>query len=103
MRSKSLFFIPISIILLSGGCAPKESFDLKMTIVPMPGIYAESFFNFGETGKIISMNEITGGNTEITGNFSLAEAQYLAAILSTGGNGLPLKLQIAEKQLTKSK
>jgi SecD/SecF fusion protein len=49
------------------------------------------------------MNEIKGGNTEITGNFSLAEAQYLSAILSSGGNGLPLKLQVAEKQLTKSK
>ena len=49
------------------------------------------------------MNEITGSNTEITGNFSSAEAQYLAAILSSGGNGLPLKLQIAEKRLIKLK
>jgi SecD/SecF fusion protein len=48
------------------------------------------------------MNEIKGGNTEITGNFSLAEAQYLSAILSSGGNGLPLKLQVAEKLVTKS-
>jgi Preprotein translocase subunit SecD len=49
------------------------------------------------------MMEITGGNLEITGNFSLEEAQYLSAILNTGGNGLPLKLQVAEKQLTKLK
>jgi SecD/SecF fusion protein len=49
------------------------------------------------------MNEIKGGNTEITGNFSLGEAQYLSAILSSGGNGLPLKLQVAEKLVTKSK
>ena len=47
--------------------------------------------------------EINGGNLEITGNFSLEEAQYLSAILSSGGNVLPLKLQVAEKQLTKLK
>jgi len=47
--------------------------------------------------------EITGGNLEITGNFSLEEAQYLSAILRSGGNVLPLKLQVAEKQLTKLK
>jgi SecD/SecF fusion protein len=49
------------------------------------------------------MNEIKGGNTEITGNFSLAEAQYLSAILSSGGNVLPLKLQVTEKQVLQHK
>jgi SecD/SecF fusion protein len=49
------------------------------------------------------MSVIAGGNTEITGNFSLTEAQSLSAILSSGTNVLPLKLQIAEKQLIKLK
>jgi SecD/SecF fusion protein len=47
------------------------------------------------------MNEITGGNTEITGDFSLSEVQYLAAILGSGENGLPTKLQVSEKQIIK--
>jgi SecD/SecF fusion protein len=49
------------------------------------------------------MNEITGGNTEITGNFSLAEAQYLSAILSSGSEVPPLKLQVTEKQVLQHK
>ncbi|MCU0461819.1 MAG: hypothetical protein MUF36_07390 [Bacteroidales bacterium] len=58
-------------------------------------------------GKVITyprvMNEITGGETEITGDFSLAEAQYLAAIFSSGGELLPLKLQISDLQTEKKK
>lgn len=54
-------------------------------------------------GYVISyprvMAEITGGNTQISSGFSLPEAKYLAAILSTGGDNLPLKLQIADKQI----
>jgi preprotein translocase subunit SecD len=38
------------------------------------------------------MNEITGGETEISGNFSMAEAQNLACILSSGGEVLPIQL-----------
>jgi SecD/SecF fusion protein len=49
------------------------------------------------------MNEITSGNSEITGNFSLAEAQYLSAILSSGGGIPPLKLQVTDKQVLKVK
>jgi SecD/SecF fusion protein len=61
MKIKSVLFIAIATILLSAGCAPKESYDLKMTIVPMPGIYTDSFFNFGETGKIINKRLINLG------------------------------------------
>lgn len=45
------------------------------------------------------MNEITGGNTEITGDFTMAEAKYLSFIFNSGGNGLPLKLRIAEEKI----
>jgi SecD/SecF fusion protein len=44
------------------------------------------------------MNEITGGQTEITGNFSMSEAQSLAGIMSSGGGVLPIKLQISDLQ-----
>ena len=51
-------------------------------------------------GKIISyprvMNEITGGSTEISGKFTLPEAQYLAAVLSSGGMLMPFRLKISE-------
>ena len=49
------------------------------------------------------MNEITGGNTEITGDFTLAEAQYMSAIFSSGGKVPPLKLQVTEKQVLQHK
>lgn len=49
------------------------------------------------------MNEITEGKTEITGDFSMAEARYLSFILNSGGNGLPLDLRIAEEKISKSK
>lgn len=46
--------------------------------------------------------EITGGNSEITGDFSLTEVQYLAAILNSGGSSLPVKLKIADEQIVKT-
>ncbi len=56
-------------------------------------------------GKIISyprvMNEITGGSTEISGNFTLPEAQYLAAVLSSGGMLMPFRLKITEVKTEK--
>jgi SecD/SecF fusion protein len=61
IRSKSLLLITITTILLSGGCATKGSFDLKMTIEPQAGIYTEHFFNFGETGNIIIKRLISLG------------------------------------------
>lgn len=54
MQTKSVFFIVITALLLSGGCVPKESSDLKMTIEPQSGLYSDKFFNFGETGDIIT-------------------------------------------------
>ena len=42
------------------------------------------------------MNEIAGGKTEITGNFSLAEAQGLAVIFNSEGLVLPLRLKISD-------
>lgn len=58
-------------------------------------------------GKIITyprvMNEITGGNTEISGNFTLPEAKYLAAVLSSGGMLMPFKLKISDLKLEKIK
>jgi len=58
-------------------------------------------------GKIITyprvMSEITGGNTEITGNFTLKEAQYLAAVLSSGGMLMPFKLKISDLTTDKIK
>jgi SecD/SecF fusion protein len=113
MKIKSVLFIAIATILLSGGCATKESFDLSMThegAMKWGNVTRENINRCIAVvidGYVRSyprvMNEITGSNTEITGNFSSAEAQYLAAILSSGGNGLPLKLQIAEKRLIKLK
>lgn len=58
-------------------------------------------------GKIISyprvMNEITGGSTEISGNFTLPEAQYFAAVLSSGGMLMPFRLKISDLKLEKIK
>jgi len=58
-------------------------------------------------GKIISyprvMNEITGGSTEISGNFTLPEAQYFAAVLSSGGMLMPFRLKISDLNLEKIK
>jgi SecD/SecF fusion protein len=57
-------------------------------------------------GKVVSyprvQSEVTGGNTEITGSFTLSEAQALAAILSSGGGKLPLSLKIAELKTEKT-
>lgn len=54
-------------------------------------------------GKVVSyprvQSEVTGGNTEITGSFTLSEAQALAAILSSGGGKLPLSLKIAKLKI----
>jgi SecD/SecF fusion protein len=61
MKAKSILFAIVAIILLSDGCKPKESFDLKMTIEPQPGLYADKFFNFGETGNIIIKRLISLG------------------------------------------
>lgn len=56
-------------------------------------------------GKVISyprvLNEITGGNTEITGNYTVNEAQYLSNILSSGEKILPLKLRIYDLKTEK--
>jgi SecD/SecF fusion protein len=43
-------------------------------------------------------NEITGGQTEISGDFTQTEAQFLASILSSGGGVLPIKLRISDLQ-----
>lgn len=61
MKAKSILFIAIATILFLSGCAPKQSFDLKMTIEPLSGIYTEKFFNFGETGNIIKKRLINIG------------------------------------------
>ncbi|MCJ7446510.1 MAG: hypothetical protein MUO72_02335 [Bacteroidales bacterium] len=45
------------------------------------------------------MAEITGVNTEITGDFTIEEANDLANILNSGG--LPFELQIVEEQIIK--
>lgn len=47
------------------------------------------------------MNEINSGNTEISGNFSPGEAKYLAAIFSSGGKRLPLRLKVSDIQVSK--
>ena len=56
-------------------------------------------------GKVVSyprvIGEITEGNTEITGNFTLEEAQSLAVILNSGGEILPLKLMIVDLKTEK--
>jgi SecD/SecF fusion protein len=58
-------------------------------------------------GRVITyprvMNEITGGDTEITGDFSLAEARYLAAIFSSGSEKMPVALKISDLNLEKIK
>jgi hypothetical protein len=55
-------------------------------------------------GYVISyprvMNEISGGNTEITGNFTIKEAEDLVNILNSGQ--LPFKLKIVNEQILKS-
>ena len=43
------------------------------------------------------MSEITGGDTEITGNFTLDEANDFVNILKSGE--LPFKLKIVEAQI----
>lgn len=48
------------------------------------------------------MTEIQGGNTEITGDFSPAEAKYLSCIFGSGAYGLPLKLKITDKELIRN-
>jgi SecD/SecF fusion protein len=45
------------------------------------------------------MSEITGGNTEITGDFSIEEANNLVNILNSGG--LPFQLKIVKEQVIK--
>ena len=56
-------------------------------------------------GKVISyprvQSVITGGNTEISGNFTVNEAQFLAIILSSGEEILPLKLKIYDLKIEK--
>ena len=56
-------------------------------------------------GKVVSYprvtGEITGGNTEITGNFTLNEAQSLAIIFKSGEKILPLKLMIYDLKTEK--
>jgi SecD/SecF fusion protein len=47
------------------------------------------------------MNEISGGSTEITGDFTVKEATDLASILSSGS--LPFELKIVEEQIIKRK
>ena len=61
MITKPVLFITIATILFLSGCAPKQSFDLKMTIEPLSGIYTEKIFNFGETGNIITKRLINLG------------------------------------------
>jgi SecD/SecF fusion protein len=48
------------------------------------------------------MNEITGGNTELTGDFTVAEGKYLSFLLGSGGNGLPVKLRVSEENIVKA-
>jgi SecD/SecF fusion protein len=45
------------------------------------------------------MNEISGGNTEITGDFTVEEANDLASIFNSGS--LPFELKIVEEQIIK--
>ena len=45
------------------------------------------------------MDEISGGNTEITGDFTIEEANDLASILNSGS--LPFELKIVEEQIIK--
>ena len=56
-------------------------------------------------GKVVSYprvtSEITEGNTEITGNFTLEEAQSLAIILKSGEEILPLRLVISDLKTEK--
>ncbi len=51
-------------------------------------------------GKVVSaptvQNEITGGNGEITGKYTLEEAKDLVLVLNTGA--LPVKLEVAQQQ-----
>ncbi|MGD0341657.1 MAG: hypothetical protein ABSA76_08130, partial [Bacteroidales bacterium] len=61
MKIKSFLFIAVATILFSGGCAQKESFDLKMTIEPVPGVQTNRLINFGETGRIIKKRLINLG------------------------------------------
>jgi SecD/SecF fusion protein len=55
-------------------------------------------------GKVLSyprvQDEITGGNTEISGDFTLPEAQTLAAILNSGGDPLPVRMKIISQHVT---
>jgi SecD/SecF fusion protein len=46
------------------------------------------------------MTEISGGNTEITGDFTVEEANDLASIFNSGS--LPFELKIVEEQITKN-
>jgi len=56
-------------------------------------------------GKVVSYPRVAGviteGNTEITGNFTLNEAQSLAIILRSGEKILPLKLMIYDLKTEK--
>jgi len=45
------------------------------------------------------MNEISGGNTEITGDFTIEEANEIVNILKSGE--LPFELKIVEEQIIK--
>lgn len=58
-------------------------------------------------GRVISyprvQYEITEGNTEISGDFTLSEARALAAILNSGGESLPVKMKITSQEVTKIK
>ena len=45
------------------------------------------------------MNEISGGSTEITGDFTVEEANDLARIFNSGS--LPFELKIVEEQIIK--
>ncbi|NMB71944.1 MAG: protein translocase subunit SecDF, partial [Bacteroidales bacterium] len=58
-------------------------------------------------GRVISyprvQDEITEGNTEISGDFTLSEARALAAILNSGGESLPVKMKITSQEVTKIK
>jgi SecD/SecF fusion protein len=45
------------------------------------------------------MSEISGGSTEITGDFTVEEANDLGKILKSGG--LPFQIKIVEEQIIK--
>lgn len=49
------------------------------------------------------MSEISGGNTEISGDYSMEEARFLAAVFSSGGLEMKVKLSVSGVLVEKPK